>query len=103
RCRRRSPRLPLLCLDRELVERQPPVAHAVAQQRDRLLRVLAFAAGAREPGGEIERVLEDELLFDLEAGALDEPAPLLLRVVADVRGVAQLLGALEVVAAEDSV
>ena len=44
--------------DRELVERQPAVGDPIAEQPLRRLGLLALAARAREPGGEVERVLE---------------------------------------------
>ena len=57
--------------------------------------VLAGALGAGEPGLEVVRLRERLDALDLQAGALEQLAPFLLGVVADVRRVAQLLGRLD--------
>src|SRR5439155_7037867 len=93
--RRRSP-LGLHRPERDLRQRQPAVPGSFAEELDRTLRVPAFAAGACQPGGKVERVLETAHLLDGESRRSGEAAPLGLGVVAHVRGITERLGALDV-------
>ena len=74
------------------VELEEAAVHAVGEQLARRLGVRARAASSVEPGLELDRDVEDAHLLDDEARAFEEGAPLGLAVVADVRGVAELLG-----------
>src|SRR2546423_961892 len=82
---------------------RPVARHPVGEQLLDLLGFLAFAAGAGEPVLERMDLLEQLSLLDLEPGVRQEADPLVLGVVANVGGVAQLLGLLVTVAREERV
>src|SRR5439155_9888800 len=63
----------------------------------------SLAARAREPLGERMDLLEELDLLDLQPGVREERAPLLLRVAADVRRVAQRLRRLLLLRQEERV
>ena len=65
-----------------------------SQQRAHLFGGLPRAPGALEPGLELDRIVEGAHFLDLDPGVAEERAPLRLGVVANVRRVAQLVGAL---------
>src|SRR5215204_2815350 len=109
--RDRGPEAGVCCLeghllaasDHQTVERDPAVLNPFAEELADPLRVLFARARPCEPWLDLDRLLEATRLVDLQTGGGEAAAPLTLRPVLDVRGIAHVIRLLGIVVEEEVV